>query len=81
MAGPPDPTIVNTVREVWGSVFSSCLKPGMTTDVSMFDLGADIFTVDLLRDLYESQGFKISIEDLMEHSTMDEQIALLCIRN
>lgn len=53
----------------------------MTTDVSMFDLGADIFTVDLLRDLYESQGFKISIEDLMEHSTMDEQIALLCIRN
>ncbi|BDD56751.1 NRPS protein [Monascus purpureus] len=81
MAGPPDPTIANTVRGVWGSVFPSCLKPGMTTDVSMFDLGADIFTVDLLRDLYESQGFKISIEDLMEHSTMDGQIALLCIRN
>ncbi|KAF4633014.1 hypothetical protein G7Y89_g5108 [Cudoniella acicularis] len=51
--------------------------PGIDLDTSFYELGGDIIGLAQVASLLEQEGYKLRVEDLVDHPIMIEQLALL----
>lgn len=69
----------NTVSHAWQLVLPKLQgKPAaLSSKSSFFDLGGDVVGLAQVAALLESDGFEVRLEDLIDHSILSRQIALL----
>ena len=71
----------DTLGRAWQQILPGNNKPNMNIESSFFDLGGDIIGLAQVAILLEQDSFKIRLEDLIKHSTMSEQMALVSLQS
>jgi hypothetical protein len=61
---------------LWDKSFQSTI---IDLDTSFFELGGDIIGLAQVASLLEQEGYKLRVEDLVDHPIMIEQLALLAV--
>lgn len=68
-------------RQVLSSEIGDSKYEDLQLDNSFFDLGGDIMGLAQVAWLLEQEGFKLAVEDLIDHPTMLGQMAVLGLHN
>ena len=73
----------DTLGRAWQQILpgSKDRSTTMNFESSFFDLGGDIVGLAQVCILLEQDGFRLRLEDMIKHSTMSEQMALLSLQS
>lgn len=66
------------VTSAWRQVLGEQATQGLSVESSFFDLNGDIMSLAQVAWLLEQEGFKVRVEDLIDHPTMLGHMATLC---
>ena len=71
--------ISETLTRAWRQVLRNKTSKFLHLDLAsnFFDLGGDIIGLAQLTTLLKNEGFRLGVEDLFDHQTMGQQLALL----
>ena len=75
--------LASTLTRAWRLVLPSSSKrdgSAIALETSFYDLGGDLICLASLTTILEGEGYNVCLDDLMETSTVGEQIALLADR-
>ena len=77
--------VSDIISRAWGQVLgdgkAGSSRENLQLDSSFFDLGGDIMSLAQVAWLLEQEGFKVPLEDLIDHPTMLGQMALLSLHH
>lgn len=71
------PQFNGLVRHCWIAALSLDSAVALTDDSSFYGLGGDIVTAGLLSQAFSRHGLQLSVEDVMQYPTLQQQVVAL----